>query len=68
MIRLLSDSTVYSSNYVPAERCRVDGADSKGRADINIVMKDSICKKSSGLDGVREKTPYLPGINLRREC
>lgn len=50
---------------VPAERCRVDGTDGESRVDINIIMEDSICKKSSGLHRVREKAPYLPSINLR---
>ena len=57
-----------SVNDIPAECCRVDRADSKCRINVNIVMKNSICKKGSRLDCVGEKTPYLPGINLRCEC
>ena len=52
---------------VPAECCRVDGTDGKSRVDINIIMEDSICKKSSGLHRVREMAPYFPSINLRHK-
>lgn len=67
-ISTASRPTVCSVYNVPAECCRVDGADGKCRIDINIVVENRIGEKSSGLDCVREKSPYLPGIDLRREC
>lgn len=67
-ISTVSRPTVCSVYNVPAECCRVDGADGKCRIDINTVVENSISKKSSGLDCVREKTPYLPGVNLWRDC
>ena len=53
---------------IPAECCRVDGADGKCRVGVNIVVEDSIRKKSSGFDSVWKKTAYFPGVDLRYDC